>query len=145
MMTTRFWDTMFKAELPTLLIALLLPVAACAAEPITLTEEQVAGHTVYRLENYRVSLLIAPARGGAVTSYRDKLGDNVELIVQRPNNGLCMDHFQSQSWPGELLVGQYSGQPHPDFQVTGRIAGVKIYHRPLEPAEVAEMCKSQPE
>jgi hypothetical protein len=49
------------------------------------------------------------------------------------------------SWPGDLHVGQYSGMPGPDFQVTGRIAGVKLYHRPLNAEEVAEAAKKPPE
>jgi hypothetical protein len=42
-------------------------------------------------------------------------------------------------------VGQYSGQPGPDFQVTGRMAGVKIYHRPLEAAEIAQAASTPPD
>lgn len=45
---------------------------------------------------------------------------------------------------GPLYVGQYSGQPGPDFQVPGRIAGVKLYHRPLEPAEIVAAAKQPP-
>jgi hypothetical protein len=41
-----------------------------------------------------------------------------------------------------LHIGQYSGQPGPEFQVTGRIADVKIYHRPLDAAEVARLAES---
>ena len=48
-------------------------------------------------------------------------------------------------WPGELYVGQYSGAPGPDFQVHGRIQGVKIYHRPLEERETAEAAKRRPQ
>jgi hypothetical protein len=48
-------------------------------------------------------------------------------------------------WPGALHVGQYSGQPGAEFQVTGRIAGLKIYHRPLDAAEIAAAAKQPPE
>ncbi len=48
-------------------------------------------------------------------------------------------------WPGELFIGQYSGTPGPDFQVTGRIAGVEIYNRALEAAEIAKAAKSPPQ
>lgn len=48
-------------------------------------------------------------------------------------------------WPGELHIGQYSAQPHPQFQVSGRIAGVKIYHRPLEAPEAAAAAKTKPQ
>jgi hypothetical protein len=47
-------------------------------------------------------------------------------------------------WPGELHVGQYSAGPGPQYQVTGRIAGVKLYHRPLEAAEVAAARREAP-
>jgi hypothetical protein len=46
-------------------------------------------------------------------------------------------------WPGELHIGQYSASPGPDFQVTGRMTEVKIYHRPLTPAEIAEAAKAK--
>ena len=36
---------------------------------------------------------------------------------------------------GPLVIGQYSSQA-PQYQVTGRIAGVKIYHRALKAEEV---------
>ena len=48
-------------------------------------------------------------------------------------------------WPGELHVGQYSGGPAADYQVTGRITGVKIYHRPLDAQEIAAEAKQVPE
>ncbi len=47
-------------------------------------------------------------------------------------------------WPGELHVGQYSAQPGPEYQVTGRIVGVKLYHRPLEAAEAAAAASRDP-
>jgi hypothetical protein len=53
--------------------------------------------------------------------------------------------FNTVPWPGDLHVGQYSGQPGPEFQVTGRIQGVKIYHRPLEAEEVALSAQKRPE
>jgi hypothetical protein len=48
------------------------------------------------------------------------------------------------AFPGPLYLGQYSGSPGPDFQVAGRIAGVKLYHRPLEPTEIAAAAKTPP-
>jgi len=48
-------------------------------------------------------------------------------------------------WPGALHVGQYSGGPRPEYQVTGRIAGVKIYHRVLTAEEAAHSAKQPPE
>ena len=47
-------------------------------------------------------------------------------------------------WPGDLHVGQYSGSPGPPYQVHGRIAGVKIYHRPLDAAAAADAAKTRP-
>lgn len=93
-----------KLSKAVLLSALL---AGQAAAGVTIKKETVDGATVYRLQNYRVNLVVSPAQGGAVTSYKDKLGGNVELIHQRPRNGLCMDHFQAQPWPGELLDAPY--------------------------------------
>jgi hypothetical protein len=41
------------------------------------------------------------------------------------------------AWSGPLVVGQYSAQS-PSYQVQGEISGLKIYHRALRPAEIAE-------
>ncbi len=49
------------------------------------------------------------------------------------------------AWPGDLHVGQYSGGPGAPYQVTGRVAGVKVYHRRLDPSEIAEAAQSPPE
>ena len=48
-------------------------------------------------------------------------------------------------WAGDLCIGQYSGSPGPEFQVTGRIAGVQLYHRPLTAAEAAAQAATKPE
>ena len=47
-------------------------------------------------------------------------------------------------WVGELHIGQYSAQPAAEFQVFGRISGVKIYHRLLQPSEIAEASEAPP-
>ena len=47
------------------------------------------------------------------------------------------------AWDGPLCVGQY-GEPGPTFQVTGRIARVKVYRRVLTAKEVAELHKAGP-
>ena len=39
-------------------------------------------------------------------------------------------------WSGPLVIGQYSGQA-PQYQVTGRMKGVKIYRRALKSEEIA--------
>jgi len=92
--------------LASLLLAALAPMAAHAAEPVTVTVTKVDDKDVIQLENYRVRLRISPARGGAITSYSDKLAP-AELILQKRFQGLCMDHFQEQNWPGELLEVPY--------------------------------------
>jgi hypothetical protein len=47
-------------------------------------------------------------------------------------------------WPGQLHVGQYSGQPTADYQVSGRIRDLKIFHRPLAAAEIAADATQKP-
>ncbi len=51
---------------------------------------------------------------------------------------------KTDPWPGDLHIGQYSADPSANFQVHGRMAGVKIYHRPLAAAEVSDTCKTKP-
>jgi cytochrome c553 len=46
-------------------------------------------------------------------------------------------------WSGDLCVGQYSAGATPDYQTQGRIAGLKIYHRPLDAKEIAEAAKTK--
>jgi hypothetical protein len=52
--------------------------------------------------------------------------------------------FNTGAWPGDLCIGQYSPQPSPDYQVLGRIIGVKLYHRAIDAAEAAAMAKNKP-
>jgi hypothetical protein len=59
--------------------------------------------------------------------------------VAETSGGVKLDPF-----PGDLHVGQYSGGPSDDFQVRGRLLGVKVYHRPLPATEVAELSRSRP-
>jgi mono/diheme cytochrome c family protein len=47
-------------------------------------------------------------------------------------------------WPGALHLGQYSGGPGPQFQITGYVAGVRLYNRVLSPQEVAAACQAAP-
>lgn len=55
------------------------------------------------------------------------------------------DAFSKAPWSGALHIGQYSGQPGtPNFQMIGRMAGVKIYHRPLNAAEITATAQSPP-
>ena len=48
-------------------------------------------------------------------------------------------------WPGELHIGQYSAAPGPAYQVTGQIAGVKIYHRALTAEDAARAAEAKPQ
>ncbi|NQU40538.1 MAG: hypothetical protein HQ523_11340 [Lentisphaerae bacterium] len=82
--------------------------AAGAHGAVSLTEEAGPDGPQYRLTNERVDLVVNPAKGAAVVSYKDRAGGNVELIHQAPYNGLCFDHFQEQVWPGELLDATYA-------------------------------------
>ena len=110
-------------------VALFLAVLSFAFGDVKLAEETVNGQTVYRLENERVSLLVNPAQGGNVTSFKDKKGGNVELVHQAPLKGLCMDHFQAQYWPGEMLAAVYTPKVIKQFpgecvlQVTYEVKG----------------------
>lgn len=101
----RYSRAIFRAGMTGLIIAVGAAVWA-QGQPVSLSIIQQDGHDVIRLENYRVQLIIDPSRGGAVTSYSDKLAP-AELILQKPFHGLCMDHFQEQSWPGEFLEVPY--------------------------------------
>ncbi|MBI4023846.1 MAG: hypothetical protein HY360_02630 [Verrucomicrobia bacterium] len=100
---------------------------------VALTKEDKDGETCYRLDNGRVSLVVDPSKGGAVISYKDKLGGDVELISDKSPRGLCLDHFQSQNWPGEMLGARYEVTDQKNdpkacvlalrYQVTGQWGG----------------------
>ncbi|MBM4034631.1 MAG: hypothetical protein FJ291_23045 [Planctomycetes bacterium] len=45
-------------------------------------------------------------------------------------------------WRGPLHVGQYSGGPGPQYQVTGQIRGLKVYSRVLPPHDVSAAFKA---
>ncbi|MCG2659168.1 MAG: hypothetical protein L6437_02845 [Kiritimatiellae bacterium] len=103
----------------------ILKIAAIAAlvalqvhAEVTLTPEDVEGSACFRLDNGRVALVVDPSRGGAVISYKDKLGGDVELISAKPPRGLCHDHIQSQGWPGEMFDAH---------QIMGRSRGAINY------------------
>ena len=72
-------------------------------------------------------------------------GSTLRLYEDGTPVGEQTGSFITAPWPGELFVGQYSGQPGGDFQVTGRITGLKLYHRPLDAAEIAEAAKAPPQ
>jgi hypothetical protein len=48
-------------------------------------------------------------------------------------------------WAGDLHVGQYSAAPSAPYQVRGRVAGLRIYHRPFDPTEAAKAAGRRPE
>ncbi len=47
-------------------------------------------------------------------------------------------------WPGDLCIGQYSPQPRPEYQVSGSIRDVKLYHRALDPEEIKAAGEKKP-
>jgi len=99
-------NSLFRRKLLISLGILASAAFVAAAQPVKLAVEKLDGRDLIRLQNYRVALTINPARGGAVTSYSDKLAP-AELVLQKPNQGLCLDHFQEQNWPGEFLEVPY--------------------------------------
>ena len=62
------------------LAAILGLGAFVARAQVALTPEDTGGNAYYRLGNGRISILVDPAQGGTVMSYRDKLGGDVELV-----------------------------------------------------------------
>jgi hypothetical protein len=78
--------------------------------------------------------LAAVCDGRMLTLYQDG-----QRVAERPAA------VNPAPWQGELHVGQYSGRPGAEYQVTGRIAKVRLYHRPLEPEEIsAEASRAPP-
>ena len=112
-----------------------------ARADVSLTKEDKDGGACYRLDNGRVSLVVDPSKGGRVTSYKDRLGGDVELVTDPSQRGLCIDHFQSQEgWPGELFDAKYEVTDQKSdnqecllvmrYNVTGQWRGVE--HKELE-------------
>ncbi len=71
-------------------------------------------------------------------------GRTARLYEDGKQIGEQTGQFNTAPWPGDLHIGQY-GQPTADFQVTGHISGVKIYHRPLEAEEISKAALDRPE
>ena len=91
------------------LIMAIMAVASfslsCLGADVTIVKE---GDNAFRMGNGRISLLIDCNQGGAVMSYKDKLDGDVELLPDKGSaRGLCIDHFQSQTWPGEMFKAKY--------------------------------------
>ncbi|MGD0094222.1 MAG: LamG-like jellyroll fold domain-containing protein, partial [Planctomycetota bacterium] len=57
--------------------------------------------------------------------HKAQLYQDGKLIVEKSGA------VNTAPWTGALHIGQYSGGPGPQFQVTGCIAGVKVYNRIL--------------
>jgi hypothetical protein len=72
-------------------------------------------------------------------------GQNLRLFEDGVPVAEAKGPVKTGAWPGELHIGQYSAGPSDDFRVTGRIAGVRIYHRPLPTVEIAGAAKAKPE
>lgn len=87
-------------------VILFILAGAVLAAP-TLTEETREERTVYRLENARLIVVVDPAMGGTVVEFRDRRGGDVDLLAHRQAQGIGIDHFQSQSWPGEMHRADY--------------------------------------
>ena len=85
------------------------------------------------------AILAAPvsAADKAIAVLKNSKGKEVGKVACSPNR---------TPWPGPLFVGQYSATPGPQYQVTGRIAGVRIYQRALSAEYVAErMAAGRPQ
>jgi hypothetical protein len=67
---------------------------------------------------------------GTYDGQSTRLYQDGQLVAERTGS------FVTAPWPGELHIGQYSGGPTPDYQTTGRMSDVKIYHRALTEDEV---------
>jgi hypothetical protein len=75
--------------------------------------------------------LVGTFDGKTAKLYQD--GKQVASVQCRPN---------TTPWPGELFVGQYSGGAGPQYQVKGKIAGVKIYRRALPAKDVEDAFRA---
>jgi len=64
--------------------------------------------------------LVGTYDGQAARLYQDG-----ELVAEKPGTAI------TALWNGPLHVGQYSGGPGPQYQVLGRMAGVRVYGRAL--------------
>ena len=61
--------------------------------------------------------------------HRARLYENGVLVADKPAAA------DRTPWPGPLLVGQYTTRSTPAYQLTGRVAGLKIYRRAVSSDE----------
>lgn len=91
-------------------LSTILAVLGCiliSNAAVSLKEKKVNGKTEFDVSTARFNLTISPARGGAITAFEDKL-DKKQLVIQKMFNGLFVDHFQCQAWPGEAMEKPYN-------------------------------------
>ncbi len=100
---------------------------------------EAAARTPYVHDNRSRHIPAGCARKATADGRTARLYEDGKLLTETPGA------VNTASWLGDLHVGQYSGMPGPEFQVTGRIVGVKLYHRPLNAEEVAAAARKLPE
>ena len=76
---------------------------------------------------------------GTFDGHTARLFQDGELIAEKTGNVI------RTRWARPMIVGQYSGGPGPQFQVTGQIAGLRIYGRAMPAADVAQAMQSKPQ
>jgi len=78
--------------------------------------------------------LAATANAGGVRLFQDGA-----LVAE------AAGEVKTEAWAGDLFVGTYGALPGDAFQVHGQIAGVRLYHRLLDAAEIAGLARQPPE
>jgi hypothetical protein len=76
--------------------------------------------------------LVATSDGKTVRLYQDG-----KLVSEKTGD------VNTTRWPGALIVGQYSGGAHEDYQVRGAVTGVNVYNRVVNEAEVASLAANK--
>ena len=79
--------------------------SANAAATVSVTESVRNGQKALILANAHVRLVVVPALGARVSSYRPA-GGGADWIPSG-DSGLLMDHVTQQKWPGELMKRRY--------------------------------------
>jgi hypothetical protein len=92
-----------------LLAASLLCLAAVQAATVTVAPGADGRNRVV-LDNGQVRLEVDPARGARVDSYRFSPWGATEIIGDKSGQGLFLDHFWQEPWPGQLWERKYEYQ-----------------------------------